>query len=403
MPTYKYRATDDQGIISRGIIDSSTPQDLYNILNNQHLHLISYRHALAHRQLPFMRQRRQLTTELSDLCVHVTHLDQAGIPLLDIIADLITLATHTSLKQALIMIQQQVKEGHRLSQSLENFPHIFDSLFVQMVRCSEQTGHLHQGFSQINHYLNWQKTTRENLTKALRYPCLVGVMIVITFIIMSKFLIPQIQDLLSSLNTTLPQSTKILLSFSQIWSTAFLPLCFAIPGIAIMIFGVRHLSDKWHSKIDHGLLKIPLIGKCYQQICLTYFFHNFTACIAAGLDLLASLDLSGQGLTNSFLAMKIDTIKQGIHNGQCLSQAFKASNIFCPTTYRMLRAGEDSGTLPTVLPHIRDHYESQSRRKVETLVSVIEPTLLSITGLMLLWIIVAVFYPLYSSLNTWEM
>lgn len=402
MPRFKYRATDSFGKIITGIVESHSTHDLLEQLKNKHLYMIYCRRLRFNHPKIMMLRSQKLNLGLIDLCLHFESMDHSGIPLLEILSDAIHVIKHQKLSQTLLEIRAQVQEGSSLSGALANFPQLFDTIFVQMVKVSEKTGHLYKAFHELAKYLEWEETTKSNLYKAIRYPIFVTTSMLLAFVTLANILLPQLKQFLAATNTCLPWSTQLLFYLSEqcipilLWT---IPVLMTILSLAYFF---RYASDRWCLFIDRIVLKVPVLGTCYNQIAYSRFFHCFAITFSSGIDLLHCLELSTESISNRYLVKILTKVRLSIQDGHSIAESFSVSQLASVSTQRLLYAGEATGQLAQFLLRIRNQYEMQVKRKVDTLISSIEPALLLMSGAFLLWIVLAIFHPIYTSLTIME-
>jgi type IV pilus assembly protein PilC len=170
------------------------------------------------------------------------------------------------------------------------------------------------------------------------------------------------------------------------------------PVILLILYKtIRKLSDSAAFKIDQWMLKLPVFGVLIRKISIARFAQTFGAMFSSGIDVLKAIANARSTVTNLALIDALEGVEEQVRNGSPLSDAFNASGEFPSLVIRMLKVGEESGQLTPVLDQVSDFYTADVDEAVQALITMIEPFLTLILGVMILWIAVAVFGPIYSS------
>ena len=169
MPQYNYRAINERGRSIRGTLAAANEIDLYQALRDTGLELVEARLQGRRRSiLAFLR--RVPSRELIQLCIHMTELNKAGVPLLEGLSDIRDSTESPILRDALSEVAREVSEGANLSSAFARHPKIFDHIFVSLIATGEQTGNLTESFAHLSHHLKWAADMRAKMAKAARYP-----------------------------------------------------------------------------------------------------------------------------------------------------------------------------------------------------------------------------------------
>jgi type IV pilus assembly protein PilC len=240
------------------------------------------------------------------------------------------------------------------------------------------------------------------IRKATRYPMVVCVVVAGTITIMMGFVVPQIVGFIRNLDQELPIYTLALIKTSDF----FVQFWWAVLAVPISIFigmkVARRLSRSAAFHLDTLMLKLPLFGTMIRKINIARFSQTFGALYSSGIDVLSGLDAARRTVDNLALGEALEGVREQVHAGSPLSDAFNASGEFPSMVIRMLKVGEESGNLTAVLEQVSEFYTNDVDEAVQGLISMIEPLLTALLGGMILWIAVAVFGPIYSSFENMD-
>ncbi len=398
MPAYKFRAVDNRGKGYRGVIAANDERELFNLLQQQSHHLISYR-LLRQPSKQLIPGFNSITRrDLINFCLHMEQMDRAGIPILDSLKDARDSTTNSKLQAVLVEVFQQVKGGSLLSAALRKRSKVFDSFFIQVIAVSEETGRLYQGFEKLIEHLKWLDESHEQIVKAVRYPIIVACVVIGVLVLLMQFLLPQLTEFILASGSKIPPMTKALIKTSE-YFVFVLPWLVMTLGLGVgMLIILRKLSSKTARTIDKLVFYIPLVGKIYHKIAVSRFIYFFNITFSAGIDTLQCLQLALHSTTNQYLYSRFLLVGEQVNSGLSLSQALHMSGVFSTADIRIIKVGEDTGKLGKILQNLHYFYERDISRDIERYVQLLEPALFLAIGAVMIWIVIGIFYPIYDHL-----
>lgn len=402
MPLYRYKAIDKDGKRCSGNHFSTSKQTLYQDLQKKGLRLISskpslFRWASFSKKIPL--------EDLLDFCVHMEQLDRAGLPIIEAILSLSESMENVQLKSILFSVSHDLQHGFLLSQSLARHPQVFNSLFINLIELSEKTGDFSAAFSRIQDYLRWQRDFKTQLSKVTRYPAILFGTIFIMLGLLANFILPDLEQYLVNIGGTgkqLPIATRALLNTIYIRPYFLQTFLFILTlyGSFILIAKMNTKTNLFKSYLS---LKMPWIGHLKQQLMISEFLYSFAVMNSAGVDLLNSLSKSVESVPNIWLKLELSKIMQHISSGQKISEAFSTSAQFSLFIVRLIRLGEETGRLSLLLLQTADFQLKNNIRKLQSVLTWIEPTLILVIGMIMIWIVTAVMVPLYDNLAVYDL
>lgn len=398
MPEFRYRAINQAGRIVRGGLFAVNEQDLNGLLGSAGLDLISFREVNERRLAKFL-QPGVKSRDLIQLSIHLQQLQKAGVPLIESLGEVRDSTDSPKLRDALAEIHRQVSDGATLSAAFAGHPSVFSPVFQSLLASGETTGQMTEAFSQLVTHLKWHEEMSTKIKKATRYPAVLAVIVTSVLFFMMTFVVPQIVTLLLSTGTELPFMTVALIETSSFISNYWYLFPIAAVGGAMMISMGRRASQEFRYRTDYYLLRIPVIGIVLRKISLARFSHMFAVMFQSGIDLLDCLEASKRLVNNLALADALAVVREGVQSGLGLSVAMRSSGEFPPLVLRMVKVGEDSGNMSDSLENISEMYNRDVDESVEGLIAIIEPALTVVMGLIMAWIAIAVFGPVYDSLG----
>lgn len=397
MPQFVYRAINERGRSIRGTLAAANEVDLYQALQETGLELVDARQQGRRRSfLTFLA--RVTPRELIQLCLHMTELSRAGVPLLEGLNDIRDTTESPVLRDALSEVVRDVSEGATLSHAFAKHPKVFDHIFVSLIATGEQTGNLTESFKHLSHHLKWAASMRSKITKASRYPLFTLVVAMGVMFFLMVFVVPQVIELLKATGTELPMATVALIVFSDFMVDYWWAIIATMVGSWLLVKTLARLSEDFAFWLDGLYLRIPVLGPTMKKIALSRFAHFFAVTYQSGIEILRCLDSARNVLGHRTLAESILTAEQAVRNGTPLSVALNNTGDFPSLVVRMIRVGEDTGNLSETLEQITEFYDREVDDSIEAMIGSIQPSLTFLIGGLVGWVVVAVLGPIYDNL-----
>ena len=396
MEKYKYRALNAKGRPIKGVLGAMNETDLFNQLQTAGLELVSAT-PLSKKKGKTHFLTKVKIRDLIQLFMHLDQMENAAVPILDSLADIRDTTDNVALRDAVSEIYRDVFEGSKLSEALGKHPKIFHNLYVSLIAAGEEPGKMNRSYQQLIKYLKCVDEMQTRIRKAVRYPIIVGVVVLGAVALMMGFVVPQIVEFIRNMEMELPFSTTSLIAtsdfFAQYWWAVL-----ATPVILFLVaMALRKSSQDIAYQIDKYIIVAPVFGSLVRKINIARFCQTFGALYSAGLAILPSIKAATNTVTNLALIEALESIQSLVKTGSPLSEAFNGSGEFPSMVVRMIKVGEDSGNLTTVLDQVSDFYTSDVDEETQKLIAMIEPSLTMVLGGMILWIAVGVFGPIYNS------
>lgn len=394
--TYNYRAMNEMGRMIKGEIIADNEVDLEARLNELGLDLVDYSEAKQRKANRFSRVKNQ---DMVIMCLHLEQLGRAGVPLLEAIADVRDSAESDKLRDVMTGVYEAVKGGELFSEALGQHPKIFDEVFVGLIRAGEKTGDMSEVYKHLADHFKWTHELKRKIKKAIRYPLFLLFVMSVVISVLMIFVVPKLVDFIVSQGFHIPIHTKALIAVSEAfvdfwWLILGLPV-FLIVGISFMY----RVSEPFAFKIDSLSLKLPVLGPTIRKINMARFTHFFSVMFKSGIDILDSLEGSRRVVSNRELSECIEVVKRSVSEGSSLTAALRMSNQFPTMVVRMFNVGENSGNMNSALENVKFFYDKEVNDAVDTLVGMIQPALTLLMGMLIFWVISAVFGPLYESFS----
>jgi type IV pilus assembly protein PilC len=350
----------------------------------------------VYRQFPtFFRVRTQ---DLILFSRQLATFIKVGVPITDAIKLLQGASSSRAFRAALEDIYQDLEAGEAFSTSIAHHPIVFDELYVDMVRAAEYSGTLDRVLIQVAAYLQRQDTAIKKLRSAMIYPAVILVLAVSVCTILVVFVLPNFVSIFAEFHAELPLPTKILLAvgtFAQIWRIEIVAALFAVTVGVLLALNSPPGRVFWH----HAILRLPVIGPIVVYSIIERFTRTLATMLKAGIPISQTFEVAIASAGNIRYRRGLESVKERMLTGDGFSVPLAATGLFEPMMIRMIRVGEETGTLDASLEQIADFLSEEMDYKVRNMIALMEPTLVIAVGGAVGFVAISVILPMYGLLR----
>lgn len=393
---FQYKAISPKGQRSNGLMEALNAVDLEIRLKSMDLELIRSQLAKRHRRFGQGKIPRR---ELINFCFHLEQLNQAGVPMLESLADLRDSIDHPGFRAVMASLGGRIAGGETLSQAMAAHPGVFKPIFIHLIEAGESSGQLPEILAKLCESLKWEDELAAQTKKLLLYPAFVASIVLSVTVFLMIFMVPQLKLFVKNMGQTLPLQTKILFFVSDNlvnyggWLLLLLLLVLIVTPI------ILHKNPRLLHPLDALKLRLPVIGPILKKIILARFASIFAMLYAAGIPILDAIRAT-QGIAgNRLVEQALIEAERGINEGRSVSEAFRDTRLFPPLILRMLRVGETTGRLDSALRNVAYFYHRDIKESVDKAQTLIEPALTLLMGALLGWIMLSVIGPIYDVIS----
>jgi MSHA biogenesis protein MshG len=319
---------------------------------------------------------------------------KSGVPIMRGLAGLQESAISAAFGRVIKDLRESLDSGRELSAAMRRHPQVFSNFYLSMVRVGEMTGRLEEVFLRLFDHLEFDRSMRERVKSATRYPTFVVVAMVAAIAIVNIFVIPQFVKVFASFHTELPLMTRVLIGASAFVVEWWPVLLFAIVGGMLAVrawIGTTAGRYAW----DMHKLRLPLAGKIIVKGTMARFARSFSLSHRSGVPIVQALTLVSQTVDNAYLAARIEQMRDGVERGESILRTSVTAGIFTPVVLQMIAVGEESGTLDELMDEVAQMYEREVDYELKTLSSQIEPILIAFLGVLVLVLALGIFLPIW--------
>jgi type IV pilus assembly protein PilC len=319
----------------------------------------------------------------------------AGVPVVQSLEAMLGGGKTPAMSTALESIVTDLGQGRRLYESLAQEGHIFDRMYVNLVRAGEEGGVLEEVLNRLAAYIEKANKLRGKILGALWYPAAVIIVSILVISGILMFVIPSFVEMFEGSGQDLPELTQMVIAMSEYLQTSwYIPL-----GVVVALFYGLKLykqTEAGRQNIDKVLIDTPLFGMLIQKGAIARFSRTLATLLSAGVRVLDALDIAGSTAGNSVIENTLVMAKDSISKGRSISDPLNSSKYIPSMVTQMISVGEQTGSLDTMLSKIADFYEDEVETTAEALTSLIEPLLMVFLGGIIAVLVIAMYLPIFN-------
>ena len=318
----------------------------------------------------------------------------AGIPIVRGLEVLVEQIEKKKFKEIVANVRTDISRGASITAALEKYPQAFDQLYISMVKAGEIGGVLDEVLQRLADQLEKLAELRRKIKGAMVYPAVVIVFSggIVAFLL--TFVIPVFATMFEGFGSELPAATRMLIFASDILKNQFLYVL-VITIVSIVAFRLWVRTPAGELIFDTYLLKLPVFGPLFRKVAIAKFSRTLGALVRSGVPILEALEIVARGSGNKLVENAVMDARSAIRGGERISDPLGKSGIFPPMVIQMIAVGEESGTLDSMLNKVADFYDSEVDAAVAALASAIEPIIIVVLGIIVLFVMIALFMPMF--------
>jgi len=396
MPLFTYKARDRSGSLVTGSLEETSVAALESVLDSQGLIPVSIEETSQMFDLDRINRVFQ-TIRPEDKIIftrQMATLFSAGIPFIKSLDTLATQALNPKMKEVIYTVKDDVEGGLSFANALKKHPDVFDDLYVHMIAAGEAGGVLDEILERLALSAEKEEAVRAKVKSAMLYPIIVVIVIIIAIIIMLYFVVPRFAALYSKYATELPLPTRMLLAMSDFFKQRWYIVIGAITSL-IVGFKMYVKTKKGHRRWDRFKLKVMIFGKLNMKVCMSRFSRTFATLFKSGIPILQTIEIVSNAVGNIIIAEVLLEIRDEVQVGAGLAGTMKKYPIFPPIILQMIEIGEESGSLDDMLVKVSEYFDQEVEYGIKSLITSLGPLLLVIIFVMVLFLALAIFLPMW--------
>ena len=398
MSTYVFKAIDLAGTHAKGEVEADSKQSVADQLKSKGLIVLDIADKKVAKEFAFPWANRIKLGDLAIMTRQLSTMVSSGMTILRSLYVLEAQTENPKLAAELVLVRKDIEAGLPLSDALERHPKTFNPLYVAMTRAGETGGVLEESLLRVADQLESEASLRRQVKSAMAYPIVILVFASAVMLGMVAFIVPVFAGVFEELDTgaELPAMTQFTMAISNVVTGYWYLLILGSVGGAFA-FSKWKKTDRGRSVWQRFLLRIPFkIGDIFQKVALARWSRTFSALMGAGVPLLQAIDITKQTAGNIVVEEAMDAVTTSVKAGGSISAPLMDSPVFPSMVGHMVKVGEETGALTTMLSKIGDFYEDQVAASVKALTSILEPVMILFVGGIVGFIVISMYLPLFT-------
>ncbi len=401
MPVFQYVARASDGRTVNGTTEASDQGTVVRMLREKGLtptQIKATKAAKAKRKGSKQKGGRVKLDDMVVLSQQMAVMIRAGLPLIEVLNILAEQTERRSLANVMRQIERDVEAGLSLTEAMAKHPNVFNQFYLSMVRAGEASGMLDTILDQVASYMERVASLQRKIKSATMYPATVTIVAIgITIFLLVK-VVPVFQGIFESLGGELPWPTAITVAISNVLQQQWWLLLLIVIGTWVFL----HQWGKTRTgrfAIDTFKLRMPIFGALMLKSSVAKFCRTLGTLIRSGVNILYALEITAKTANNAVIENAVMKTRASIQAGESLTKPLVDADVFPPMVTRMIDVGERTGALEGMLVKIADFYEDQVNSMVAGLTSLIEPLLIVGLGLVVGFIVISMFLPMFKMIE----
>jgi type IV pilus assembly protein PilC len=397
MPMFEYTARSQTGQIQKGQMDVASKDDVSSYLRKNRLILVSVREAPKQIKLS-MGGPRVKTRDVVIFTRQFATMINAGLPLVQSLNILAAQTENKTLAEITRAVVYDVESGNTLADAFSKHPKGFSQLYVNMVAAGEAGGILDTILMRLATFMEKNDALVRKVKGAMIYPGVIMSVAAIAICVLLIFVIPVFENMFASVNLELPLPTRIVIGMSNFLIGYWWAILLSIGGV---IFAIRsyYATAPGRLQIDKMMLKAPVLGDVIRKSAVSRFTRTLGTLVSSGVSILEGLEITAKTSGNQVVHDAVMMSRQSIAGGETIAAPLEKSKVFPPMVISMIAVGEQTGGLDEMLSKIADFYDEEVDVAVSALVSLMEPAMIVLLGVIVGGMVIAMYLPIFDMMN----
>jgi type IV pilus assembly protein PilC len=393
MPTFAYTARTLSGELKTGTMETTSRDEVVTQLRRQKLIVVK----VDQQQAP-KRGGKIKTRDIVIFTRQFSTMINSGLPLVQALDILSRQSENKALQAVTRQVVYDVESGQTVADALRRHPKAFSDLYVNMVAAGEAGGILDTILMRLATFLEKNDALVGKVKSAMIYPAVILSVAVIAIVVLLIFVIPVFENMFASVNLALPLPTRVVIGMSSFLKSYWWAVAGVIWG-AIFLLKRYYATSDGRLRIDALLLRLPVLGDLLRKSAVSRFTRTLGTLISSGVSILDGLEITARTAGNRVIQDAIMESRASIAGGDTISAPLQKSQVFPPMVISMIAVGEQTGGLDEMLGKIADFYDTEVDTAVSGLLSLMEPVMIVLLGVVVGGMVVAMYLPIFDMIN----
>lgn len=382
-----------QGIVTLEV-DAPNRTDAVNRIRLKGKPISVEEKVMGSKEIVLFQSKKIKLKDISLFCKQMSVMLESGIPLNNAVDILEQQATSKNLKSSLKIVSKSLKEGSQLSKAMLDQEGMFPDLLIRMVQAGEKTGKLDEVLEKMSEHYNKELKTSRQIRGAMIYPAVLAFLAVAAVLALLYVVIPSFSGIFEQSGMAMPLPTRIVLAASNFVRSSWYIL-FGVTGILVFLFLRYRSTEAGRYQLDRLKLNLPVIKGPMQKIVTARFASTLAILTSAGIPLVEAIESAAATTNNAVVIEKMKIANEGLQKGERLTGMITATGLFPPMMLSMVKIGEESGSLESMLVKTSDYYEEELETAIKQLLSLLEPAMIIVMGVIIGGIVASVMLPMF--------
>ena len=391
MPTYKYKTTIN-GKVQSGEVEAEDEQGALSKLKQKNIKVTGVKKKF---ESDFLSNKKPITER--DIVIFTRQFStmvDAGLPLVQCLEILGKQSDNPAFGEIIMKIKTDIESGSNLSDAMRKHPKVFNSLYANLVEAGEAGGILDTILNRLANYIEKALSLKKKVKTAMVYPAAIVTVAFTVVAFLMVFVIPTFATMFESGGAELPGPTAIVMDISNLFRNQWYYIVGG-PILFFILFKKMYATERGNIEIDRLALKLPVFGMLIRKVSTAKFSRTLGTLIASGVPLIEGMDICARTAGNKIVEIAILNSIEAIKEGETIAAPLARENVFPPMVIQMIDVGESAGALDAMLSKIADFYDEEVDTAVDGLTALLEPMLMVFLGIIVGFIVVAMYLPIF--------
>ena len=399
MAFFEYKGLDQSGCFSKGVLEADNIKTAKRILKKKGIYLQEIKSQAHHKKsaVGLFQSKKVNTKELAVFTRLLSSLLRSGVPLVEALSAISQQLQNPYMRSSVASLRDQVNEGKPFYMALKEYPLIFDLIYVSLCESGEASGTLDNILEQIADLMEKRAGIKSKVLTALFYPAILFTIAIAVMIVLCVYMIPNLMELFENVKE-LPWMTRFTLALSDFLINYWIALIVSF-FLSVYLFSKWKKTERGKRLWDQFVLSMPVFGRLIRTADIAMFSKTLSTLLKGGVPVLKSMDIVKNVLSNSLIKQAVEKARENIKEGEPIVDPLARSGQFPPVVLQMIRVGEKTGDLESMLDQISQSYDRQVEVEVSALTALLGPIMILFMAGIIVFILLSALMPMLSSFD----
>ena len=394
MAKFKYRALTTSNEKVEGVYEAKSKDEVLAIISSNGYYPLMVEEIIESQQINLGFSKKVKLKDMAVFCRQFYTMLDAGVQIDHCLNILSEQLTHPELKKAIAQVEDEVRRGESLSESMSQHNEVFPELLLKMIQSGEVSGNLDTIMLRMSAYYEKESKVSSKVKNAMIYPAILAIVAAGAVTVILTFVMPTFIQMFDENGVELPWLTRALLATSDFMTSQYLLI---ITTLFLAVFGYRMYAKTDHGKytLSQMKLSIPILKPLNQKMIVSRFTRTLSTLLSSGIPLAQSIHIVSEVVQNKVAEQALQSVREELVKGEGLSGPILETKIFPPMLSSMIHIGEETGSLDDILAKTADFYDDELEAQIQATTALIEPLLIVIMGIIIATIVLAIMIPMF--------